>query len=484
MVAMARLRTIHVAAAQLPGLPLQEAARSIELIDEAIAQASERKIDLLVLPECAYPAYHIGGLEPYRAFRTMDSETFVSHLSRQAARHRVAVVCGFVEDGDNCLYNAAVVLDKKGTERGRARKCFLWGEDNAWFTPGDHIAPIDTPSGRIGVVVCADGRAPEIAAGLVAQGAELIVVPTCWVNASSEPGGFANAQAEFMIQARAMETGVPIVAANKFGRENEKISYCGWSMICDGEGKCLTKAPPDQAAFIEANLSLRKPPKITIPDWTQRRLFGSFEPVAPGSCGDLETIRIAVLPANLTARMSAGENGKDLFEEIADQHVQVVGTWVDNEDPAQRIEIYGRALGMTVIDHSFVERLMIERFGAFGCIESGHVRSFAPARAMALDGASIIFVVGQQVPLSLLRTRAAENRVYLAAAFEDSAVMIDPGGQDLASCDKDNCQPLVVDIDLAITTDKYVYPGTHIWQQRKPECYARAFGFHLATAQT
>jgi hypothetical protein len=37
-------------------------------------------------------------------------------------------------------------------------------------------------------------------------------------------------------------------------------------------------------------------------------------------------------------------------------------------------------------------------------------------------------------------------------------------------------EPIVTEIDLAAATHKEVYPRTHIWQQRRPELYAAAFG--------
>jgi predicted amidohydrolase len=109
-------------------------------------------------------------------------------------------------------------------------------------------------------------------------------------------------------------------------------------------------------------------------------------------------------------------------------------------------------------------------------VASEHISLFAAARLMALDGAAIVFVAGDVVDTDLLRTRATENRIYLAGAFEDSAVLVDPAGRVIAASNPGSPKALVEDIDLRAAANKVVYPGTHIWDQRRPAIYARAFG--------
>ncbi len=478
---MSARRTIRVAAAQLPGLPLARAAEALGNIDEAVAEARRRGADVLILPECAYPAYALGSAAEYYAADILSGSRFVEHLADLARRHEMQIICGFVDDRGDQLRNTAVIIDRSGRECGRYCKSVLWGEDNDYFTPGDALQPIDTPLGRIGVVICADARAPETVAGLVAAGAELIAVPTCWVNVAREPGAYRNAQAEFMVTGRVLECGVPLAAANKFGVETDTLSYCGMSVILDAQARQLAQAPPDGPALIDAEVALQPPAPVEIPDWAQRRIFSTYPPIEPDT--DLtETITLAVAPAALTCPLAEDEDGRDLFEQFAELGVHVVATSLDAADDADRLEMYGRSLGMAVIGYPYVERLMIERFGAFGCVASDHIYSFVPARAMALDGAAIIFVTGEEVPVPLLRTRAAENRVFLAAADHDSAILIDPNGAILDTATTAENRPIVAEIDLRLAADKYVFEKTHIWEQRRPRVYAPAFGVRPSPA--
>ena len=42
--------------------------------------------------------------------------------------------------------------------------------------------PCDTPWGRVGIMICADARLPEIAATLATRRRQLLLQPTAWVN--------------------------------------------------------------------------------------------------------------------------------------------------------------------------------------------------------------------------------------------------------------------------------------------------------------
>jgi predicted amidohydrolase len=478
---MAASLTIRAGAAQLPAVPLTRHADAWPLICDAVTRAAAKQLDLLVLPECAYPAYYLESAAAYRAAGVERGEVFVEKLCELARTHGLHLICGFVDDRDGRLFNSAVVIDAAGRECGRCDKSFLWGADNDYFSPGERIAPIDTPLGKIGVVICADGRAPEIAAGLTAAGARLIAVPTCWVNVAREPGEYHNAQAEFMIAGRAIECRVPIVAANKFGAETAALSYCGMSVICDRRGNVLAQAPPNDPALIDAEVKLAPPPRVTVPEWAQRRIFSRHPALTPDA-DMLGAVRIAVAPKSRVLPLADDDNGRDELERLADAGVQVVATSLPETDEAERLEIYGRALGMAVVCFPYVERLMLEQFGAFGCVASDHVYSFVPTRFMALDGASIVFVTGKEVPVPLLRTRAVENRIFVAAADDDSAILIDPAGAIIGHAPSGSGEHIIADIDLRITANKVVFPKTHIWAQRRPHAYARAFSVSIQSA--
>ena len=106
--------------------------------------------------------------------------------------------------------------------------------DQNWFSFGECGNPVvDTDLGRLGLLICFDGRIPEIARALALQGAEVLL---------DMANFFAMDQAEMWGPARAYESGVWLVAATKSGYERS-IYYPGGSMIIDPLGRVVAKVP-------------------------------------------------------------------------------------------------------------------------------------------------------------------------------------------------------------------------------------------------
>src|SRR6185503_18166854 len=106
-----------------------------------------------------------------------------------------------------------------------------------------------------------------------------------------------------------------------------------------------------------------------------------------------------------------------------------------------------------------------------GCIAGRWLRSFAAARAMALQGAEVLMFFDIPENLSLLRARALENRVFVMGANDRSGVIIDPAGKILMKTGPDQPAEAVVDIDLSHAADKLVAPRTHVFNERQPAIY-------------
>ena len=104
------------------------------------------------------------------------------------------------------------------------------------------------------MVICAETRAPEILATLAADGAELLAMPTCWVNGSRTPGQFANPQVDFLIEARAREFGLPFVCADKSGLELAGVGMSGKSRIVAADGSLVAEAPATGETVIIARI--------------------------------------------------------------------------------------------------------------------------------------------------------------------------------------------------------------------------------------
>jgi predicted amidohydrolase len=448
-------RTITVAAAQLAARRLGEAQAALEDIEEAVRQARQAGADLVVLPECCYPAYWLGSLARYRQADILRGGQIERWFGELARRHGISIVAGVVAEKSASaggLHDSAVFLDSTGLLRGRHDKTFLWAAEHDWYEPGARVRPVETEFGPVGMVICAEGRSPEVFASHAAQGAGLLAMPTAWVNAAARPGEYYNPQPDFLIPARAREFGLPIVCANKFGQECDEARFCGMSVIVSGEGEVLAKAPADEAALLLARVRV-EPKRLILPETTVQRLLNGPAPVVPPA--DAEAVRVALLPPRL-----AGLAAEEVRERLTDRNVDLVLS------PTQ-------GSGQTPIGSTRRVQPQLQVIGKarVGFLTAGQARSFVWGRILALEGAQVLCVIGPLVDLPTARTRAVENRVFVVAALEGQVTAIGPNGAVIAQATATDKEPLLVDLALAEAGNKVVAPQTDVWMERRAEAY-------------
>jgi predicted amidohydrolase len=337
----------------------------------------------------------------------------LKRFSALARKHAMWLVVGFVEENGGKLYNSAAVLDRKGDLVGIARKNFLWDCDNRWFAPGDRIAAKDTEFGRIGVLICADCRAPEIAATLVADGAGMLVIPTAWVTTNGAPSGHRNIHPEFLIQARAIEMGVPFVCCSKSGREGQFLEYVGQSRIVAADGRLLAEAPRGGEHLIIAEVEPVNPKPPEIDERIRVRLLSTEPAHCAAKAGPKVVVRV-----------------KQAVDAVADEM----------ESSGARVARLGVA----------------------------EKRSFAPSRVHAIEGAQVLVFQGLVHEDSVLRARAAENRVFAIAGQGHVQLIVGPDGGILYHETDGNTE---VELDLAQADLKQFTPETDVWRQRRVQCY-------------
>ncbi|MFN2460209.1 MAG: carbon-nitrogen hydrolase family protein [Candidatus Velthaea sp.] len=219
-----------------------------------IAAAADDGAELIVVPEGTVPAYVIGP-HPVAPHQIEAAAQDVIAVARGSGT--TIVYGGGRYDGERFV-NSAYVVTAAGIA-GTADKCFLWHFDRRWFSAGNTLEPIDTPAGRLGVFVCADGRIPTIASTLVDRGAEILVMPTAWVTSGRDAALLENLQADLMIGVRARENGVPLVCANKCGVEARSVAYCGKSAILAADGSPVALAPQDAETTLAARVAIGPP---------------------------------------------------------------------------------------------------------------------------------------------------------------------------------------------------------------------------------
>lgn len=159
-----------------PGEPEANLARA----GQRIAEAAARGADVVLLPECL----DLGWTHPSArelATTIPDGES-CQRLIAAARRHRIFVGAGLVERSGERLFNAAVLIDHEGCVRLHHRKIHELDFGRELYATGDRLGVADTPFGKIGLMICADGFAPGqvISRTLALMGARIILSPCAW----------------------------------------------------------------------------------------------------------------------------------------------------------------------------------------------------------------------------------------------------------------------------------------------------------------
>jgi len=239
---------VKIAAAQIdPKITKND--ENLEKIIEQAKTAAGNGAELIVFPECALTGYVFNSREealPYMETIPGAATDRVAEFCRDAGVH---VVFGMLEkDGNNC-YNAAVLVGPEGLI-GKYRKVHLpfLGIDR-FVDPGDKSFEVhETPIGNIGMHICYDCNFPESSRIMALLKADILVLPTNW------PGA-RGIIAEHVINTRAFENKVNLVAVDRVGEENG-TTFIGSSKIINAWGLTLAEGSETDEEILYGDVSL------------------------------------------------------------------------------------------------------------------------------------------------------------------------------------------------------------------------------------
>lgn len=159
-----------------PGAPERNLARA----ELRIKEASKGGAEVVLLPECLDCGWtHPSARELAREIPRGRSARRLIGAARQ---HHVFVGAGVVERAGDKLFNAALLIDPEGRVLLHHRKIHELDFARELYATGDRLGVVDTPFGRIGLMICADGFAPGqvISRSLAMMGAKIILSPCAW----------------------------------------------------------------------------------------------------------------------------------------------------------------------------------------------------------------------------------------------------------------------------------------------------------------
>jgi predicted amidohydrolase len=216
------------------GAVSENRARSFALLAKAAAAGA----NIAVLPECAITGYvfdSVGKLMPLA--ESLQGKT-VAAWSDAARTHNMWVIGGLIEEGEDVLYNTAVVISPDGTCQ-RYRKLHLWDFERDLYDPGGSMLLVDTPWGKVGVAICYDLWFPELIRAMALAGATLVVLPSNWAGNPRHRNPFdahGLPMGCHMAIAAACANEITIAVADRTGAEGD-LRFLGSSCIVGPDGR-------------------------------------------------------------------------------------------------------------------------------------------------------------------------------------------------------------------------------------------------------
>jgi N-carbamoylputrescine amidase len=259
--------------ARSPALPVAliqmscgaDPARNVRTAIDQIARAARGGAKLICLPEL-FRSLYFCQKQDYKCFQLAEPipGPTTQLLSAAAKKHKITLVSSLFEKRAGGLYhNTAVVFGPNGKILGTYRKMHIPDDpgfnEKFYFTPGDTgFQPIDTPVGRLGILVCWDQWYPEAARLMALRGAQILIYPTAigWARGEKKDVCQTQRSAWQTIQrSHAIANGLFVLSINRTGRE-KNLDFWGTSFVSNPMGRVVAEASTSRAEIVRAYLQL------------------------------------------------------------------------------------------------------------------------------------------------------------------------------------------------------------------------------------
>jgi len=234
------LNEIRVALAQY-SVTLGDKEANLEKVREGVERAKQEGAHLIVFPELFLTGYALGE-EYYSISETVPGPT-TKVLARLAKDSDMYIVVGMpvVAGPYSLTRNSAVLVAPDGGTEVYHKMHLPTGVaggvphyEGMYFQPGTELPVLDTPIGKLGIMVCMDACLPETARVMAVKGAELLICPF----ACPDPWW---PTIEMICRVRAVENGVYFAGVNNIGPQ-KTLGFSGGSLLADYSGNILVSA--------------------------------------------------------------------------------------------------------------------------------------------------------------------------------------------------------------------------------------------------
>ncbi|MGW3466167.1 carbon-nitrogen hydrolase family protein [Streptomyces olivaceoviridis] len=192
--------------------------RAEALVHEAVDDGCE----LVVLPEAFATALNLP--KSHEVAEPVPGPV-TEWLAERASRHGVWIAAGLLERNGEHVHSSAVLIADDGSLVDVYRRTVVYDLEAHFLTGEVGTRVVDTPLGRIGLVVGYDIQFPEVLRGLFADGVEIVVCPSILLRPFAEP-------VRQMLLARAAENCAYVLFAGATGENTlAGLTYMGRTAV-------------------------------------------------------------------------------------------------------------------------------------------------------------------------------------------------------------------------------------------------------------
>ncbi|SET63511.1 carbon-nitrogen hydrolase family protein [Thalassotalea agarivorans] len=250
--------TIRLSAVQLTSVP--DIDQNLVAIEATLSQLPTAQQHLVVLPECCL---FFGGKDNEQlAVAKQYQIEMTKALAKLAQQFKVYLVAGSIpvlSQEPEKFTNTSYIFSPEGEVLSQYDKIHLFDVEVAdssrhylestYTLAGDRVVTTQLPFATIGQTICYDLRFPSLFQMLANMGADVITVPAAFTKLTGQAHWLP------LLQARAIENQVYIVAAAQYGTHKNGRETWGQSVIIDPWGEILaTCAPTETAISVEITL--------------------------------------------------------------------------------------------------------------------------------------------------------------------------------------------------------------------------------------
>lgn len=221
-------------------------AYSLDLIEES----GKKNAEMICFPEFQMAFSHPSqtSKELFSLSESIEGD-FIKELCNGAKKNNISIVGTIYEkansepklseslnnknvvDTEFHVYDTAVYINNKGLVKSTYRKIHLYDalnfqESKKLLSGNELFTPVDSPLGKMGILVCYDLRFPELSRLMTLGGSLALISPSGWVQGTMKEDHWLT-----MCKARSIENGVYLIAPNQVGN-----IFCGRSLVIDPFG--------------------------------------------------------------------------------------------------------------------------------------------------------------------------------------------------------------------------------------------------------